>query len=151
SRNRWTEPGQSQVSVLYPPVDAGGRQGSTRGVDRVNGRSRIYLQAGCNATRTLRRNPLTALRGLLIGSGEVREWWRAAESNCRHYDFQSYALPTELPRRPDRTTIIASTRIGGQASDRRAQREGVFSEGRDFSAARARPHPPACSRVRGRD
>ena len=25
-------------------------------------------------------------------------WWRGTESNCRHYDFQSYALPTELPR-----------------------------------------------------
>jgi hypothetical protein len=24
--------------------------------------------------------------------------WRGAESNRRHYDFQSYALPTELPR-----------------------------------------------------
>src|SRR5437016_9091185 len=28
---------------------------------------------------------------------EVRRW-RGAESNRRHYDFQSYALPTELPR-----------------------------------------------------
>src|SRR5262245_52410324 len=26
------------------------------------------------------------------------KWWRGTESNCRHYDFQSYALPTELPR-----------------------------------------------------
>ncbi len=26
------------------------------------------------------------------------KWWRGAESNRRHYDFQSYALPTELPR-----------------------------------------------------
>ena len=34
-------------------------------------------------------------------------WWRGTESNCRHYDFQSYALPTELPR--PRTAI---TRIG---------------------------------------
>src|SRR5439155_22601907 len=32
-------------------------------------------------------------------------WWRGTESNCRHYDFQSYALPTELPRR--RPAIIA--------------------------------------------
>src|SRR6267154_3659096 len=24
-------------------------------------------------------------------------WWPGTESNCRHYDFQSYALPTELP------------------------------------------------------
>jgi hypothetical protein len=24
-------------------------------------------------------------------------WWPGTELNCRHYDFQSYALPTELP------------------------------------------------------
>src|SRR5207248_3207033 len=30
--------------------------------------------------------------------GLLSEWWRGTESNCRHYDFQSYALPTELPR-----------------------------------------------------
>ena len=33
-------------------------------------------------------------------------WCRRAESNCRHEDFQSSALPTELPRHnngdPDR-------------------------------------------------
>ena len=29
---------------------------------------------------------------------QVVKWWRGAESNRRHYDFQSYALPTELPR-----------------------------------------------------
>ena len=27
----------------------------------------------------------------------VREWWPGTESNCRHRDFQSPALPTELP------------------------------------------------------
>src|SRR5438876_193095 len=47
-------------------------------------------------------------------------WWRGTESNCRHYDFQSYALPTELPRprgvNPDdngysaRSASLASTR-----------------------------------------
>ena len=25
-----------------------------------------------------------------------KEWWLEAESNCRHADFQSAALPTEL-------------------------------------------------------
>ena len=29
----------------------------------------------------------------------VRYWWPGAESNCRHADFQSAALPTELPGR----------------------------------------------------
>jgi hypothetical protein len=28
-------------------------------------------------------------------------WCRGAGSNRRHYDFQSYALPTELPRHED--------------------------------------------------
>src|SRR5439155_753653 len=32
-------------------------------------------------------------------------WWRGTESNCRHYDFQSYALPTELPRHSGTITV----------------------------------------------
>src|SRR4030066_295724 len=35
--------------------------------------------------------------------GSVRwrreKWWPGAELNCRHCDFQSHALPTELPGR----------------------------------------------------
>ena len=27
---------------------------------------------------------------------EKNRWWLEAESNCRHADFQSAALPTEL-------------------------------------------------------
>ncbi len=38
-------------------------------------------------------------RGLRESRG-VGYWWRGTESNCRHGDFQSPALPTELPRRP---------------------------------------------------
>src|SRR5204863_2343756 len=51
-------------------------------------------------------------------------WWRGTESNCRHYDFQSYALPTELPRPRagrtlrDKITMIASRPTEGQASGR---------------------------------
>ncbi len=29
--------------------------------------------------------------------GQKERWWRGAESNRRHKDFQSFALPTELP------------------------------------------------------
>ena len=28
---------------------------------------------------------------------ESGAWWAGAELNCRHRDFQSRALPTELP------------------------------------------------------
>jgi integrase len=30
----------------------------------------------------------------------LKRWWAGAELNCRHQDFQSCALPTELPARP---------------------------------------------------
>ena len=32
-------------------------------------------------------------------SAELSEWWLGRESNPRHEDFQSSALPTELPSR----------------------------------------------------
>ena len=34
---------------------------------------------------------------VLQSNSEVINWWPGAESNCRHADFQSAALPTELP------------------------------------------------------
>ena len=30
-------------------------------------------------------------------SPQNKKWWRGPESNQRHKDFQSFALPTELP------------------------------------------------------
>jgi hypothetical protein len=35
----------------------------------------------------------------------LRFWWAGAELNCRHEDFQSSALPTELPAHPDELPI----------------------------------------------
>ena len=50
---------------------------------------------------TLRRDKEEA--GGFIASGKRAEnEWAGAESNCRHCDFQSHALPTELPRRGGR-------------------------------------------------
>ena len=36
----------------------------------------------------------------------MRWWWLRAESNCRHKDFQSFALPTELQ------SLIMAVRTG---------------------------------------
>ena len=35
-------------------------------------------------------------------------WWPGAESNCRHADFQSAALPTELPGREGYCSTFAT-------------------------------------------
>src|SRR4030067_184500 len=37
--------------------------------------------------------------GILISPAGQGKWWPGAELNCRHCDFQSHALPTELPGR----------------------------------------------------
>src|SRR5699024_6140630 len=35
----------------------------------------------------------------------ILEWWLGTESNRRHKDFQSFALPTELPSHDDYDVI----------------------------------------------
>jgi hypothetical protein len=35
----------------------------------------------------------------------INDWWLRPESNRRHKDFQSSALPTELPSHPERAVI----------------------------------------------
>ena len=50
--------------------------------------------------------------------------WPGAESNCRHHDFQSCALPTELPglhKKPVRATSRART---GSLSERASAKSG---------------------------
>ncbi len=37
---------------------------------------------------------------------DLLSWCPGAESNCRHEDFQSSALPTELPRRTAKEGVL---------------------------------------------
>ena len=80
------------------------RQARQRRAERVAHQSGDNVQVGENAFEALpivshlSAKPILAAddsRNLRNCSGK---WWRGTESNCRHYDFQSYALPTELPR-----------------------------------------------------
>src|ERR1035437_7846754 len=83
----------------------------------------VYVGSSAGPARSSAAGVLVCVAGRLLVSGRdsseasrrregIRKWWRGTESNCRHYDFQSYALPTELPRhvenwRSGRTEIIA--------------------------------------------
>ena len=63
-------------------------------------------------------------------------WWRGAESNRRHYDFQSYALPTELPRHSRGTAPLRNDDHSTTQSDDGDRRRRVAREGNhpiDFS------------------
>src|SRR2546425_8678361 len=67
-------------------------------------------------------------------------WWPGTESNCRHYDFQSYALPTELPGHVQsrRSTCGKSSTIPSparSAEPRSREREGLRAKGLEKTAA----------------
>src|SRR5262249_18452389 len=69
----------------------------------------------CNPCATPNPFILAGLTGNLLIC--LEKWWRGTESNCRHYDFQSYALPTELPRRAGIHTIRSMPELlSGRAS-----------------------------------
>jgi hypothetical protein len=53
--------------------------------------------AAPSPTRSSSRKSAQTCNG--FGSSETATWWPGAESNHRHADFQSAALPTELPGR----------------------------------------------------
>ena len=114
---------------------------SCRRVRRVRERSRGPL-----------RRPVASETKRTRGRGGIREhrralrWWRRGESNSRHADFQSAALPTELPRRGTKAAQYGAG-SGGVHADvdrgwglaRRPRREGGLRRGRGcaFACARA--------------
>ena len=64
--------------------------------------SRLVVVVPCALCATCGRDcPMCGLSAAVTrdrrSTARVIGWWPGTESNCRHYDFQSYALPTELP------------------------------------------------------
>ena len=63
------------------------------------------LELRCRAHNTLAaeqdfgRKHMDRMRGVIDSAAPPRSWCRGPELNWRHADFQSAALPTELPRR----------------------------------------------------
>ena len=64
---------------------------------RANGSAR--RQVGLPALQVARAVTMRGAKRLRVDRTPLSEVWRGPESNRRHHDFQSCALPTELPRR----------------------------------------------------
>ena len=61
--------------------------------------------AGLEPARALAHHPLKMACLPFHHNRMEYKWCLRAESNCRHTDFQSVALPTELPRQVVATPI----------------------------------------------
>src|SRR5712672_2871471 len=66
-------------------------------------------------------------------------WWRGTESNCRHYDFQSYGLPTELPRHEvgQPTNCIGYSDLSASIGSTRAARMAGIAAAASATIARS--------------
>src|SRR2546425_876476 len=73
------------------------------------------------------------MRDLQLREGLDRGEWPGAESNCRHADFQSAALPTELPGRVMQQKNLAGCMMGWEW--RRAMAWASFSRTEDHDPA----------------
>ena len=71
----------------------------------------------------IKTRAMSAARRYSSGRGHAR-WWREAESNRRHMDFQSTALPTELSRR-SAATAVSGPVWGGRCRARTCDLYGV--------------------------
>lgn len=85
---------------------------------------------------SLRRGPLGDNIENSTVSKRRRKWCPGAESNHRHCDFQSHALPTELPGHPceARRASVGARRYRGMAAgcpaDKRSCRPEIFAGAR---------------------
>src|SRR5215510_10466722 len=55
--------------------------------------------------------PLLAIMRQHQADYSSKKWWLGAELNRRHKDFQSSALPTELPSQPTKRVLFRRPRI----------------------------------------
>ena len=111
-RPRWSQ--SCPIAHLRLTVSAqngSDRRQQLRGSSRVCGAS-IYLLGG--STRITVGMKYSTLAILFHDSAYQNVsnllilWWPGRELNPRHADFQSAALPTELPGRPDGSAILNS-------------------------------------------
>jgi hypothetical protein len=96
-----TSPQRSTRSRRLSCVSFGPRRMS----GAVDGRSRI-----CSIQ--LRVQAPSSSRAERVMRWPADQRWRGPESNWRHHDFQSCALPTELPRRNSPTMVAAAALLG---------------------------------------
>src|SRR5262245_54572099 len=87
------------------------------------------FRASANLARTFDDLGVSMARGpndVMRMDSRTSLWCRGAELNCRHHDFQSCALPTELPRHIRRTvenqTITLATSLQWTRKDFAVQR-----------------------------
>src|SRR5687768_8811716 len=101
------------VALLGPTIQpTGGRLGPSW--DQTYGAGALALEI--YASKAAEKTPI---------SSDFTKW-RGPESNRRHHDFQSCALPTELPRRGGKEYRRGARERPGGARRRRAERGGTY-------------------------
>ena len=75
-----------------------------------------------------------------------KKWCPGAESNHRHCDFQSHALPTELPGRGRRTGRVGLIGRRGALGKRKSAGAGLSPRRAHAARARVRRPPPRRAR-----
>ncbi len=102
-------PGDAATVGLFAPDDDRRHRRDVRG-DADDRRRAERTGESRRAKRARRARRAAGLSSLSLRSSLSRLPWPGAESNCRHRDFQSRALPTELPGRKRAQSLRASSR-----------------------------------------